>query len=99
AAARSSARNAARSRPRTSTSAGNAAEHSRRGPREAWVEFRLSLRTIDPPMSDTATHRLDELSLGFRERPLSYDELTRQVRSWADAFPELCRLQSIGRTP
>jgi hypothetical protein len=51
------------------------------------------------PMSDTAFHRLDELALGFRERPLSYDELTRQVRSWADAFPDLCRLQSIGRTP
>jgi len=50
-------------------------------------------------MSDTSAQRLDRLSLGFRERPLSYDELTRQVRGWADAFPELCRLQSIGRTP
>ena len=43
--------------------------------------------------------RLDELSLGFRQRFLSYDELTRQVKSWADAFPALCRTTSIGRTP
>ncbi len=43
--------------------------------------------------------RLDELSLGFRQRFLSYDELTRQVKSWADAFPSLCRTTSIGRTP
>ncbi len=43
--------------------------------------------------------RLDELSLGFRQRFLSYDELTRQVRAWADAFPEACRATSIGRTP
>ena len=43
--------------------------------------------------------RLDELSLGFRQRFLSYDELTRQVRAWADAFPDVCRATSIGRTP
>ena len=46
-----------------------------------------------------ATARLDALSLGFRDRFLSYDELTRQVRAWADAFPDLCRAASIGRTP
>ena len=50
-------------------------------------------------MSAAPTARLDALSLGFRERFLSYDELTRQVRAWADAFPELCRATSIGRTP
>ncbi|MET0344920.1 MAG: M14 family metallopeptidase [Casimicrobiaceae bacterium] len=50
-------------------------------------------------MTTPPSKRLDELSLGFRDRPLSYDELTRQVRSWAEAFPGLCRLQSIGRTP
>ena len=50
-------------------------------------------------MTTPPSKHLDELSLGFRDRPLSYDELTRQVRSWADAFPDLCRLQSIGRTP
>lgn len=50
-------------------------------------------------MSAASTARLDALSLGFRERFLSYDELTRQVRAWADAFPDLCRATSIGRTP
>ena len=50
-------------------------------------------------MTDASIARLDQLSLGFRERPLSYDELTRQVRSWAEAFPAICRLESIGRTP
>jgi murein tripeptide amidase MpaA len=47
----------------------------------------------------SAVVRLDDLSLGFRQRFLSYDELTRQVRAWADAFPEICRATSIGRTP
>ena len=42
---------------------------------------------------------LDELSLGFRDKFLSYDELTLQVRNWADAFPDVCRVTSIGRTP
>src|SRR6478672_11782370 len=50
-------------------------------------------------MTDSATKRLEALSLGFRERPLLYDELTRQVRAWAEAFPNLCRVESIGRTP
>jgi hypothetical protein len=50
-------------------------------------------------MDATATRRLEELSLGFRERPLSYDDLTRQVHAWAAAFPDVCRLESIGRTP
>ena len=51
-------------------------------------------------MSAVATSpTLDALSLGFRDRFLTYDELTRQVRAWADAFPELCRATSIGRTP
>jgi len=50
-------------------------------------------------MTTTPSARLDELSLGFRKRFLSYDDLTRQVRAWADAFPEVCRLTSIGRTP
>jgi len=50
-------------------------------------------------MATTPSTRLNDLSLGFRQRILSYDELTRQVRAWADAFPELCRVASIGRTP
>ena len=50
-------------------------------------------------MNTTLSARLDEVSLGFRERFLSYDELTRQVQAWANAFPDLCRATSIGRTP
>ena len=50
-------------------------------------------------MSTTPVARLDQLSLGFRQRFLLYDELSRQVRDWADAFPDLCRAASIGRTP
>ena len=46
-----------------------------------------------------ASARLAELSLGFRQHFLSYDDLTRQVRAWADAFPDICRVTSIGRTP
>jgi hypothetical protein len=43
--------------------------------------------------------KLASLSLGFRERYLSYDDLTRQVRSWSEAFPELVRLTSLCETP
>jgi Zinc carboxypeptidase len=51
-------------------------------------------------MTNTTTAtRLSSLSQGFRDTFLSYDELTRQVRAWADAFPDICRLSSIGRTP
>ena len=50
-------------------------------------------------LSDGAIAQLDSLSLGFRDRFLNYDELTRQVRAWTDAFPQLCRASSIGRTP
>ena len=50
-------------------------------------------------MSASNVAKLDSLSLGFRNRFLTYDELTRQVRAWAEAFPQLCRATSIGRTP
>jgi len=50
-------------------------------------------------MSSEEIAKLDTLSLGFRGRFLTYDELTKQVRAWADAFPQLCRVTSIGRTP
>ena len=60
---------------------------------------RAESATIAVTMTDSATKPLEELSLGFRERPLSYDELTRQVHGWADAFPDVCRVESIGRTP
>src|SRR6266576_2219783 len=55
--------------------------------------------TIAATMNTTLSARLDQVSLGFRERFLSYDELTRQVQAWANAFPDLCRATSIGRTP
>jgi hypothetical protein len=50
-------------------------------------------------MSASDLAKLDALAGGFRGRFLTYDELTRQVRAWADAFPKLCRVTSIGRTP
>ncbi len=50
-------------------------------------------------MTTDPIDRLRELSLGFRDRFLSYDELTRQVHAWAAAFPHLCRATSIGKTP
>jgi len=34
----------------------------------------------------------------FRERYLDYEELTAQVRTWAEAHPEFVRLESIGKT-
>jgi hypothetical protein len=42
--------------------------------------------------------RLAELSTGFRARYLGYEELTRQLRSWAESFPEVVRLVSIGQS-
>jgi len=45
-----------------------------------------------------ATDRISELHRGFRSRYLDYDELTTQVRAWARAFPELVRLDSVGKT-
>lgn len=49
-----------------------------------------------PSTSVIAT--LSALSEGFRSRYLSYEELTRQVHAWAEAFPSLVRLTSIGDT-
>ena len=42
--------------------------------------------------------RLDALSRGFRSRYLRYDDLTAQLVAWAEAFPEVVRLESIART-
>ena len=41
---------------------------------------------------------IDDLHRGFRDKYLSYQELTDQVTAWAEAFPDLVRLQSIGTT-
>jgi len=42
---------------------------------------------------------LDDLNLGFRSAYLDYAALTAQLRAWADAYPDLCRLDSLGTTP
>lgn len=42
--------------------------------------------------------RLEDLSRGFRERYLSYDELTAQLRAWAEHFPAVAHLRSIGQS-
>ena len=51
-------------------------------------------------MSETRSvrARLDEMSRGFRSRYLRYEELTAQLHAWADAFPEIVRLQSLGKS-
>lgn len=41
---------------------------------------------------------LDALSEGFRQRYLNYEELTRQLQSWARCYPHLVRLESLGQT-
>jgi hypothetical protein len=42
---------------------------------------------------------LTELHRGFRARYLDYAELTAQVKSWAECFPHLVRITSLGTTP
>lgn len=45
------------------------------------------------------TSALGTLSRGFRSAYLDYDTLTAQLQAWSEAFPQLCRVQSIGTTP
>jgi len=42
---------------------------------------------------------LAELSLGFRNAYLDHETLTRQLRAWNEAFPQITRLTSIARSP
>jgi hypothetical protein len=42
---------------------------------------------------------LANLSLGFRNAYLDHERLTAQLHAWAEAFPSLCRVRSIARTP
>jgi hypothetical protein len=42
---------------------------------------------------------LADVSLGFRNAYLDHERLTAQLRAWAEAFPSLCRLSSLARTP
>ena len=46
-----------------------------------------------------ATSRLAALDRGFRTGYLDYQTLTAQLQGWAEAFPDLCRLRSLGETP
>jgi hypothetical protein len=48
---------------------------------------------------DAQLARLKALSTGFRDRYLPYDDLTRQLHAWADAFPSFVRVDSLGVTP
>ncbi len=45
------------------------------------------------------TSALADLARGFRTAYLDHDTLTAQLHAWREAFPDLCRLQSIGTTP
>lgn len=44
------------------------------------------------------TDRLDALNKGFRNRYLSFDELTAQLSAWAEAYPSFVRLRAIGQS-
>ena len=48
--------------------------------------------------ADAHRSRLATLDQGFRSHYLDYDELTAQVRGWAEAFPDIVRVSSIGET-
>ncbi|WP_394848944.1 M14 family metallopeptidase [Pendulispora brunnea] len=49
-------------------------------------------------MDDNPLQILDSLYRGFRESYLRYTFLTAQVHAWAFRFPELVRVQSIGKS-
>ena len=40
-----------------------------------------------------------DLSLGFRNAYLDHDRVTAQLRAWTEAFPAICRMTSIAKTP
>ncbi len=42
---------------------------------------------------------LTSLATPFRERYVDYETLTAQLRAWAEAFPEIAQLRSLGATP
>jgi hypothetical protein len=58
---------------------------------------RFTLHSI--AMANDARVRLDALSKGFRRSYLDYEAMTEQLRAWADAFPDVARLRSLGKTP
>ena len=42
---------------------------------------------------------LEDVCVRFRNRLLYYNEVESQLHAWADAFPDICRLSSLGQTP
>ncbi len=44
------------------------------------------------------TTTVDSLYRGFRHSYLDYEALTAQLRAWAEAFPDIVRLQSLAQT-
>src|SRR5688500_386994 len=60
----------------------------------------LSLTPANPVLEWRAmTTPVQSLHHGFRAQFLDYTRLTDQLKAWAGAYPELCRLESIGKTP
>ncbi len=49
-------------------------------------------------MSKPELKTLDAASRGFRARYLSHDELSDQLRVWAESFPDIVRVTPIGKT-
>lgn len=49
-------------------------------------------------MAKAELQKLESLSRGFRSKYLRNDELEAQMRAWSQAFPEIVRLRSIGRS-
>lgn len=50
-------------------------------------------------MSTTPAPDPAGLAQPFRGEYLSYEALTEQLRAWADAYPQITRLRSLGQTP
>jgi Zinc carboxypeptidase len=49
-------------------------------------------------MTSSPPDELRRLARGFRQGYLTYDELSAQLRAWAEAFPAIARLRSMGQS-
>lgn len=47
----------------------------------------------------TALDVLEKLQRPFRHAYLNFDEVTAQIHAWADAFPHLCSVKPLARSP
>jgi hypothetical protein len=52
-----------------------------------------------PTIPPVSLPTIESLSLGFRSAYLDYERMTAQLRNWANAYPHISRLQSLGQTP